>query len=128
MPAPPGDLDRCLRLVLVPRSLRDAQKWFVAGTEIFVRRGQLTLRPLTPVPGLHRGLLLHPDDADDPYVFRIHLSSLGIGTSRVVFSLSPHAGVTSFHLDLGFAPLSFDKQPATKNPRYWATSALGPVA
>jgi len=109
-------------------SLRDAQKWFVAGAEVFVRRGQLTLRPLTPVPALARGLPLHPDDPGDPYVFGIDLSSLGIGTSRVVFSRSPHAGVTAFHLDLGIAPLSFDKQPATKNPRYWAGSALGAVA
>ena len=109
-------------------SLKDAQKWFVAGAEVFVRRGQLTLRPVTPVPALARGLQLHPDDPGDPYVFRIDLSSLGIGTSRVVFSRSPHADVTAFHLDLGFAPLSFDKQPATTNPRYWVSSALGAVA
>ena len=109
-------------------SLKDAQKWLVAGAEVFARRGQLTLRPVTPVPALARGLQLHPDDPGDPYVFRIDLSSLGIGTSRVVFSRSPHADVTAFHLDLGFAPLSFDKQPATTNPRYWVSSALGAVA
>ena len=109
-------------------SLRDAQKWFVAGAEVFARRGQLTLRPVTPLPALARGLPLHPDDPDDPYVFRIDLSSLGIGTSRVVFSRSPHAVVTAFHLDLGFAPLSFDKQPATRDPRYWVSSALGVAA
>lgn len=109
-------------------SLRDAQKWLVAGAEVFVRRGQLTLRPVTPVPALAGGLPLHPDDAGDPYVFRIDLSSLGIGTSRVVFSRSPHAAVTAFHLDLDVALLSFDKQPATRDPRYWAGSALGAVA
>ena len=109
-------------------SLRDAQKWFVAGAEVFVRRGQLTLRPATPVPALARGLPLHPDDPDDPYVFRIDLSSLGIGTSQVMFSRSPHAVVNALHLDLGFAPLSFDKQPATTNPRYWAGSVLGAAA
>jgi CubicO group peptidase (beta-lactamase class C family) len=109
-------------------SLRDAQKWFVAGAEVFVRRGQLTLRPLTPVPGLYCGLPLHPDDPGDRYVFRIDLSSLGIGTSRVIFSRSPHAGVTALHLDLDLAPFSFDKRPATSNPRYWVTSALGAAA
>lgn len=109
-------------------SLRDAQKWFIAGAEVLVRRGQLTLRPLTPVPALARGLPLHPDDAGDPYVFRIDLSSLGIGTTRVVFSRSPHAGVTAFHLDLDTAPLSFDKRPATRDPRYWVTGALGAAA
>jgi len=109
-------------------SLRDAQKWFVAGAEVFVRRGQLTLRPLTPLPALARGLPLHPDDPGDPYVFRIDLSSLGIGTSRVVFSRSPQAVVKAFHLDLDFAPLSFDKQPAARDPRFWVKSALGAVA
>ena len=109
-------------------SLRDAQKWFVGGAEVFVRRGQLTLRPATPVPALARGLPLHPDDPDDPYVFRIDLSSLGIGTSQVMFSRSPHAVVNALHLDLGFAPLSFDKQPATTNPRYWVGSVLGAAA
>ena len=106
-------------------SLRDAQKWFAAGAEVFVRRGLLTLRPVTALPALARGPPLHPGDSD---VFRIDLSSLGIGTSRVVFSRSPQAIVNAFHLDLGFAPLSFDKQPATTNPRYWAGSALGAVA
>jgi CubicO group peptidase (beta-lactamase class C family) len=95
-------------------SLRDAQKWFIAGAQVFVRRGQLTLRPLTPLPALAHGLPLHPDDAGDPYVFRIDLSSLGIGTSRVVFTRSPHGGVTAFHLDLDVAPLSFDKRSAAR--------------
>ena len=109
-------------------SLKDVQKWLVAGAEVFVRRGQLTLRPLTPVPALARGLPLHPDDPRDPYVFRIDLSSLGIGASRVVFSRSPHAGVTAFHLDLDVAPLSFDRQPATRDPRYWVSGAFGAAA
>jgi CubicO group peptidase (beta-lactamase class C family) len=109
-------------------SFRDVQKWLVAGAEVFARHGQLTLRPLTPVPALASGLPLRPDDAGDPYVFRIDLSGLGIGPSRVVFSRSPQSGVTSLHLDLDVTPLSFDKQPATRNPRYWAGGALGAVA
>ena len=80
------------------------------------------------MPALARGLPLYPDDTGDPYVFRIDLSGFGIGTSRVVFSRSSHAGVTAFHLDLGFALLSFDKQPATRDPRYWVTGALGAAA
>jgi hypothetical protein len=109
-------------------SLRDAQKWLVAGAEVFVRRGQLTLRPVTPVPALARGLPLHPDDPGDPYVFRIDLSSLGLGISRVVFSRSSHAAVTAFHLDLDVALLSFDKQSAARDPRYWAGGVVGVVA
>jgi CubicO group peptidase (beta-lactamase class C family) len=109
-------------------SLRDVQKWFVAGAEVLVRGGQLMLRPLTPVPALARGLPLHRDDPGDPYVFRIDLSSVGLGSSRVVFSRSSPAGVTAFHLDLGVALVSFDKQPATRDPRYWVSSALGVAA
>ncbi len=109
-----------------PGSLRDVQKWFVAGTEVFVRRGRLVLRPLTPIPALNRGFPLHPDDDKDPYVFRIDLRRFGIGTSRVVFSREPGAGTTAVHL--GFAPLSFQRQPVTKNPRRWATGALGALA
>ncbi len=107
-------------------SLRDVQKWFIAGAEVSVRRGRPVLRPLTPIPGLSRGLPLHPDDHEDPYVFRIDLSAFGIGTSRVVFRREPGAGTTSLHVD--FAPLSFDKQPATQNPRVWANGALGALA
>jgi CubicO group peptidase (beta-lactamase class C family) len=108
-------------------SLRDVQKWLVAGAEVFVRRGQLTLRLVTPVPALARGLPLHPDDPDDPLAFRIDLSSLGLGNSRVVFSRSQHAGVTAFHLELDVALLSFDKQSATRDPRRWLSGALGTV-
>jgi CubicO group peptidase (beta-lactamase class C family) len=107
-------------------SLRDVQKWFVAGAEVSVRRGQLTLRVLSPIPALNRGLPLQPDDDEDPDVFRIDLSRFGIGTSRVIFSREPGVGTTAVHLD--FAPLSFDKQPAARNPRRWATGALGAVA
>ena len=95
-------------------SLRDVQKWLLAGAEVFVRRGQLTLRPLTPVPALARGLPLHPDDPHDPYAFRIDLAGLGLGASRVVFSRTQHSGVSAFHLELDFAPMSFDKRPATR--------------
>jgi CubicO group peptidase (beta-lactamase class C family) len=107
-------------------SLRDVQRWFIGGAEVSVRRGRPTLRPLTPVPALSRGLALHPDDDKDPYVFRIDLSGFGIGTSRVVFSTRPGVGTTSFHLD--FAPLSFDKRPSTRNPSRWGTGALAAVA
>ncbi|HET8683255.1 MAG TPA: hypothetical protein VFM54_15505 [Micromonosporaceae bacterium] len=38
----------------------------------------------------------------------------------------PGAGATSFHL--GLVPLSFDRQPATRNPRLWGAGALGAAA
>jgi CubicO group peptidase (beta-lactamase class C family) len=94
-----------------------------AGVEVFTSRGRLMFRGLTPVPAMYRGLVLHPDDADDPYVFRI---DLGPTTSRVVFSGEPGTGITATHL--GLMPLSLRKQPATTNPRRWATGALAAAA
>jgi hypothetical protein len=96
------------------------------GVEVVVRRGQLMIRALSPIPALYRGFQLHPDDAKDPYVFRIELPWFGIGTGRVVFGREPGVGTTAAHLD--FAPLSFEKQPSAKNPRLWATGALGALA
>jgi CubicO group peptidase (beta-lactamase class C family) len=96
------------------------------GAEVVVRRGRLMLRALSPIPALYRGFPLHPDDEHDPYVFRIELPWFGIGTGRVVFSREPGVGTTALHLD--FAPLSFQKQPAARSPRSWATGALGALA
>ena len=104
--------------------LTDPAKFAIGpGVEVVVRRGQLMIRALSPLPALYRGFRLHPDDDDDPDVFRIELPWFGIGTGRVVFSREPGVGTTAVHLD--FAPLSFEKQPPTKNPRLWATGALG---
>jgi hypothetical protein len=79
-----------------------------AGAEVSARRGRLWLRGLSPVPAVCRGFPLHPDDADDPYVFRIDLSRFGIGTARVIFSQEPGAGTTALHLDL--MPLTLHKR------------------
>jgi hypothetical protein len=100
----------------------------VLGAEVVVRRGRLILRALSPIPAVNRSLALHPDDERDPYVFRIDLSDFGLGTARVVFSREPGVGRTAVHLEFAPALMSFDKQPATKNPRPWATSAVGAVA
>ena len=109
-------------------SLRDVQRWLVLGAEVVVRRGRLMLRALSPLPALNRGLPLHPDDERDPYVFRVDLSEFGLGTARVVFSREPGVSATAVHLEFAPALMSFDKQPAAKNPRPWATGALGVVA
>jgi hypothetical protein len=97
-----------------------------AGVEVFVRRGQLMLRGLSPIPALYRGFALHPDDESDPYVFRIDLSDFGLGTARVVFSREPGMGTTRVHSEL--LPLSLHKQAASKNPRLWISGALGALA
>jgi hypothetical protein len=57
-----------------------------AGVHVLVRRGRLVLRALTPLPGLSRGFVRHPDDPNDPDVFRIDLSAYDLGTARVVFN------------------------------------------
>lgn len=108
-----------------PGSLRDVQKWIVAGVQVVVRRGRLTLRPVTPIPGLPRAFPLHPDDDEDPEVFRIDLSAFGMGTTRVVFSRLPDIGTAALHVELPGMPMSFQKQPATRDPRMWAKGALG---
>jgi hypothetical protein len=77
-----------------------------AGVEVFVRGGHQMIRALVPVPALYRGLPLHPDDEDDPTVFRLDLSSLGMSTVRVVFGTDAATGRTAIHLDLGGQPLS----------------------
>jgi CubicO group peptidase (beta-lactamase class C family) len=103
---------------------RDPAKFAVgAGVEVVVRRGQLLLRALSPIPALYRGVPLYPDDVEDPYVFRIELPLLG-GAGRVVFSREAGVGITAVHL----FPRSFRKEPAAKGPRSWATGALGALA
>jgi CubicO group peptidase (beta-lactamase class C family) len=91
-------------------SFRDVQRWFVGAAKVAIRHGQPTLALLTPLPTLWRRFPLHPDDDKDPYAFRVDLSGLGLGTSRVVFSGEPGTKATSFHLDL--APISFDRARA----------------
>jgi CubicO group peptidase (beta-lactamase class C family) len=107
-------------------SLRDVQRWFIAGADVVARGGRLTLRPVTPIPALSRRFVLHPDDDSDPYVFRINLSGFGLGTSRVVFGRGPAADTMSIHLDI--APMSFDRRSVASNPRVWGTGALGALA
>ena len=77
-----------------------------AGVEVFVRGGHLMIRALVPVPALYRGLLLHPDDEDDPTVFRLDLSNLGMSSVRVVFGSDAATGRAAIHAELGGQPLS----------------------
>jgi CubicO group peptidase (beta-lactamase class C family) len=95
-----------------------------AGAEIVVDRRQLVLKPLTPVPALRKGMRLHPDDPHDPYVFRVDLSALGMGTLPVVFATGAAGGVARFWLDL----MAFEKRPDVRNPRRLAAGALAASA
>jgi hypothetical protein len=95
------------------------------GVEVFVRRGRLMIRALTPVPALYRGLPLHPDDEDDPYVFRLDLSGFGLGTVRVVFGRDVASDTAAIHADLGGQPLSLIRQPSVGRARAALAAALG---
>jgi hypothetical protein len=114
-----------------PRAQRtDMQAWSMlgAGVEVRVRRGRLVLRTLSPIPVLYRGLPLHPDDTDDPDVFRIDLSRYGMTPARIVFSRNSAGAVTGVHFD--GIPLSAEKRsesmkPGTVNPGLSTTGALG---
>ena len=77
-----------------------------AGVEVFVRDGHLMIRALVPVPALYRGLVLHPDDEDDPTVFRLDPPSPGMSTVRVVFGRDAATGRPAIHADLGGQPLT----------------------
>jgi hypothetical protein len=82
------------------------------GVQVFVRGGRLVLRALTPAPALYRGLPLYPDDADDPYVFRLDLSGFGQGPVRVVFGRDAASGAAAIHADLGGQPVSLIRRPS----------------
>ena len=59
------------------------------GMEVFVRRGQLARRFLTPIAVLYRGFPLHPVDDTDPNVFRIDLSDFGLAPSQSSSAANP---------------------------------------
>ena len=88
------------------------------GAQVMVRRGRLTFRVLSPIPALYRGSELHPDDPEDPYVFRIDFPLFGGGTSRAVFSRDSAGRVDGLHLDI--APISFRRRRRQNSRRSWA--------
>lgn len=116
-----GDL--CGRYsVAVPLSDVRIKAFLGAGFEVFVRGGRLWFRFLSPLPPLHKGFPLHPDDENDPYAFRIEFGGLGMATipMQVVFSRQPDTGTVSVHVDL--QSVSAEKQPARS--KRWITGAL----
>jgi len=99
---------------------------FGAGVEVTVHRGQLMLKPLTPVPAMRRGMPLHPGDPGDPQVFRAELPEFGISIP-LVFSGGPAPGARASRLLLDL--MSFRRRPDARNPRRWVTgvAAAGAV-
>jgi CubicO group peptidase (beta-lactamase class C family) len=106
----------------------DTMVWAMAGAgvEVRVRRGELMLRALSPLPAVYRGFVLHPDDDHDPYAFRIDLGAYGLGTVKVVFGHDEQR--TRVHLG-GSVPLSAVKRSsATPRRRPYAAGAAGALA
>jgi CubicO group peptidase (beta-lactamase class C family) len=97
------------------------------GAEVFGRGGQLWVRLVTSVPGIHPELPLQPDDDQDPSVFRLDLGRYGIPPARVAFGRDANGRVTAVHTDLGGQPWSLVRvEPRTA--RRWraiAAAALG---
>ena len=89
-----------------------ARVGFGAGIEVAVQHGRLVLKPLTPVPGLWDGMVLHSDDPDDPRVYRVGFPRFD-KTSRVVFTDDTPPRLL---LDV----MSFQKRPGWRNPRHWS--------
>lgn len=96
------------------------------GARVLVRDGQLRLRLLAPIPALYNGFPLLPDDENDPYVFRIDLSGLGMSPVRLVFDCKTVSGRRSIHTDLGGQPISLIERPTFPRLRgAWPRSKAG---
>jgi hypothetical protein len=123
--------DLCGRYVFQPRisDLR-ARLMLRGGAEVFVRGGQLMVRLVTSVPGIHPDLPLQPLADQDPSVFRLDLGRYGIPTARVAFGRDATGRVTAVHTDLGGQPWSLTRVPP-RRARRWrvlAAAALGAAA
>jgi CubicO group peptidase (beta-lactamase class C family) len=94
-----------------------------AGAEVIVREGHLVLRGLTPVPRVRKGFRLHADDPADPYLFRLDVADLGLGTWPVAFSQNGDGTVAALHL--GPMPMSLARRPGYRNPARWVAAGAG---
>jgi hypothetical protein len=91
-----------------------------AGPEVVVQGGHLMLKPLTPIPAMRRGFRLYPDDPDDPRVFRIYFPEYGMNLPVVFDGGGKQGAATRLLMDV----MSFERQPAYRNPRSWVTGGL----
>jgi CubicO group peptidase (beta-lactamase class C family) len=90
-----------------------------AGVRVVVRRDHLHLQPATPLPPMCDGFRLYPDDPDDPCVFRVDFSALGLGDLRAVFTAATDGRPRRLLMD----GMAFEKRPTVREPRLWARGA-----
>ncbi len=93
-----------------------------AGVEVRVKNRQLLLQPLTPVPAMRSGMRLHPDDPEDPNVFRIDMSDMAQPPMPVVFAGGSPGRQSAQRLCFG--ETVFHRRADALNPRLLTTSAL----
>ena len=55
-----------------------------------------------------------PDEKDDPYVFRLDLSELGMSSVRVVFGRDAASGAAAIHAEADLGGLSLIRRPAAE--------------
>jgi CubicO group peptidase (beta-lactamase class C family) len=89
--------------------LTDPQPRAALGGEVRVgvRDGQLRIGGRTPVPAIRRGVRMHADPTD-PDVFRVDLTALGVGMTKLVFGRDETGQVTALYVDL--VPMTFYKR------------------
>ena len=90
-----------------------------AGVEVIVEPWPAQMRGLTPSRPCGRSTRLYLD-GDDPYAFRIDLSELGLGQTRLLFTGDLVGGVTALQI----GPFALRKRPDARNPRRWVNGAL----
>ncbi|HEX7661012.1 MAG TPA: serine hydrolase domain-containing protein [Pseudonocardiaceae bacterium] len=83
-----------------------------AGIEVVVKHGRLILRGRSPVPAFLRGFELHPDDENDPDVFRVDLTEFDLGIPQVVFTRDATGRVSGVTVEV--FPLVLPKRQAKK--------------
>ena len=120
----------CGRYVFPPRIADLRQRLMLGlGAEVFVRGGRLMVRLLTPVPALLRGLPLQPDDARDPYVFRLDLSQVrGWRRFESPSVVMPEAGSRRLTPIWVVSRGRSIRAPDGANRRAWLRPAAGAVA
>jgi len=116
----------CGRYVMPARIADLRGRLALSGVEVGVRGGRLTARLRTPIPWLSRTFELEPDDAGDPDVVRIDLTSFGLPMTRVVFARDADGRVSAAHADLLLQV--FEKRPGRSGPGPWLAGALGAIA
>jgi CubicO group peptidase (beta-lactamase class C family) len=125
IPHRPAVWDEVIGRYVLPPRIADLRGRLLLGDglEIFVSGGRPMLRVRMPFPSVWRGAELHPDDPNDPLVFRVDLSAFGIGLVRLCFRRERDTGRMLLHTDLGGRRISFERVDGFRAGRLVATLA-----